>query len=227
MRLEQIALAAFSLFYFLYAFNTGVLRIRYLVPMVPCLVILSMYGLKNLELLAAQHLHRPRLLTAVWFVPVILLLAWNGNYIRQQFQEVEPLSYITGQVSRDEYLSKRLEEYSVMQYANKNLPGSAKILCLFLGWRGYYLDRPHLFDEYNNPHLFLSWLQEPGSSLETLEQKLQEQEITHLFIRADLMVQWLNNAEPHQQQLWGQLNTNHLIAVHRNLNYILYQIRFR
>ncbi|MCW5200662.1 glycosyltransferase family 39 protein, partial [Desulfobulbus sp. F4] len=37
-RLEQAAMAAFCLLYFLYAFNTGPLRIRYLAPMVPFLV---------------------------------------------------------------------------------------------------------------------------------------------------------------------------------------------
>ena len=218
VRIEQIALTAFSLLYFLYAFNTGVLRIRYLVPMVPFLVILSMYGLNNLELLAARHLHRPRPLTAVWFVPVTLLLLWNGNYIRQLFHEVEPLSYITGRVSRDEYLSKRLQEYPVMQYANKNLPTSAKILCLFIGKRGYYLNRLHTFDD-------LSWLQQPESSVETVLGNLQEQQISHLLIRTDLMMQWLYNAENHQQELWNQLRRKHLIAVNTHLNYILYHIR--
>ncbi|MCI5116874.1 MAG: hypothetical protein D3913_02710 [Candidatus Electrothrix sp. LOE1_4_5] len=47
------------------------------------------------------------------------------------------------------------------------------------------------------------------------------------FIRADLMAQWLNNAEPHQQQLWNQLNRQHLLAEHTHLNYILYQVMFR
>jgi len=225
VRIEQIALAAFSLLYFLFAFNTGVLRIRYLVPMVPCLVILSMYGLNNLELLAARHLHRPRLLTAIWFIPVFLLLAWNGNYIRQQFQEVAPLGYIIGRVSRDEYLSRQLPEHPIMQYVNKNLPSSAKILCIFMGRRGYYLHRPHLFDHYGHSKLFLSWLRQPESTAETVLHNLQEQHISHLLLRTDLMAQWLYTAESHQQELWNQLNRNHLVAVNTHLNYILYQVK--
>jgi hypothetical protein len=225
VRLEQAALTAFSLLYFLFAFNTGVLRVRYLVPMVPCLVILSMYGLNNLELLAARHLHRPRLLTAVWFVPVILLLAWNGSYIRQQFQEVDPLSYITGRVSRDEYLSRQLPEYPIMQYANKNLPESAKILCIFMGRRGYYLDRPHFFDTYGKKNGLLALLNKPESNLLTVLNNFQEQKIDYLLVRTDLMAQWLHNAGNQQQQLWNQLNRNHLIAVNTHLNYILYQVK--
>ncbi|MCI5193255.1 MAG: phospholipid carrier-dependent glycosyltransferase [Candidatus Electrothrix sp. AU1_5] len=225
-RNEQIALAAFSLFYFLYAFNTGVLRIRYLVPMVPCLVILSMYGLNNLEKMAEKYLNR-KVAQLSWSLIVLLLLFWNGNYIREQFKEVDPLSYITGRLDRDQYLSKQLAEYPIMQYVNTHLPESAKILCLFMGNRGYYLQREHLFEEYSNTKWLLSWLQQPEASLATLQQKFQQQKITHLLIRADLMVQWLNNAEPHQQQLWNQLNRQHLLAEHTHLNYILYQVTFR
>lgn len=225
VRNEKIALAAFSVFYFLYAFNTGVLRIRYLVPMVPCLVILSMYGLNNAEKLAAKYTNKVSKL--VWPLTVCLLLLWNANYIRQQFQEVDPLSYITGRVSRDEYLSKQLPEYPIMQYVNRHLPQSAKILCLFMGNRGYYLHREHLFEEYTNSKFLLSWLQQPGTSLAMLQQKFQQEKITHLLIRVDLMIQWLNDAEPHQQQLWNQLNQNHLIVMNTHLNYILYQVTFR
>ncbi|RWX49617.1 hypothetical protein VU00_12272, partial [Candidatus Electrothrix marina] len=141
--------------------------------------------------------------------------------------KIDPLSSITGRLSRDKYLTKQIPEYPVMQYANKNLPDSAKILCLFLGWRGYYLDRPHLFDSHSTPDLLLFWLGQPESSIETVLQNLQEQQISHLLIRTDLTTQWLHNGENHRQELWNLLSRNHLIAVHTHLNYILYQINFR
>lgn len=228
LRLEKTILAAFSVFYFLFAFNTGVLRIRYLAPILPFLVILSMYGLNNLGKLGKKYHSKTGGLAALtWPLTVCLLLSWNASYIRQQFVKIDPFSYITGRLNRDEYLSKHLPEYPVMQYANNNLPDSSKILCLFLGWRGYYLDRPHFFDSYGIQNLLLSWLQKPGSSVDTILQNLQGQHISHLLVRADLTGQWLYNAESHQQELWNQLSKNHLIAVHKHLNYILYQVTFR
>ncbi|MCI5130449.1 MAG: hypothetical protein D3904_02745, partial [Candidatus Electrothrix sp. EH2] len=224
VRLEQIALIAFSLLYFLFAFNTGGLRIRYLVPMVPCLVILSMYGLNNAEKLAEKYSNR-KVSRLVWPLTVSLLLLWNASYIRQQFQTVDPISYITGRVSRDEYLSKQLPEYPSLQYANKHLPESAKILCIFMGNRGYYLQRPHLFDTYGRKNGLLALLNKPKSNLATVLDTLQERKIDYLLIRTDLMAQWLYNAGNHQQNLWNQLNRNHLIAVHTHLNYILYHIK--
>ncbi|WP_446009460.1 ArnT family glycosyltransferase [Candidatus Electrothrix sp.] len=225
VRLEQIALAAFSLLYFLYAFNTGALRIRYLVPMVPCLVILSMYGLNNAEKLAEKYTNR-KAGKLVWPLTVCLLLLWNASYIRQQFQEVDPLSYITGRVNRDEYLSKQLPEYPIMQYANKHLPESAKILCIYMGRRGYYLNRPHLIHAYGKKNSLLAWLQKPGSNLNTILTNLQQQKIDYLLVRTDLMAQWLYNEGSQQQKLWNQLHKNHLIAEHTHLNYILYQVSF-
>ena len=224
LRLEQTALAAFSLLYFLFAFNTSVLRIRYLVPMVPCLVILSMYGLNNLEKLAEKYTYN-KASKLVWPLTVCLLLLWNASYIREQFKEVDPFSYITGRLSRDEYLSRQLPEYPIMQYANKNLPESAKILCIFMGRRGYYLDRPHFFDTYGKKNGLLALLNKPESNLTTVLNNFQEQKIDYLLVRTDLMAQWLHNAGHQQQKLWNQLNRNHLIAVNTHLNYILYQVR--
>ncbi len=226
IRLEQIALAAFSLLYFLYAFNTGVLRIRYLVPMVPFLVILSMYGLRNLELLAEQYLKKPPLVTATCLLPIALLLMWNGSYIWQQFQEVEPFSYITGRLSRDEYLTKQLPEYPVMQYANKHLPASAKVLCIFLGWKGYYLDRPHSFDSYGNKDSLLAWLEQPGMTTEKIGQRLNEKGISYLLIRRDLLYQQLQQKDSRIQQLWVEIEQQHLRPLNSHLEYSLYQAVF-
>ncbi|MCI5163904.1 MAG: phospholipid carrier-dependent glycosyltransferase, partial [Candidatus Electrothrix sp. AX5] len=105
LRLEKMTLTAFSVFYFLFAFNTGVLRIRYLAPILPFLVILSMYGLKNLEKLGEKHASKIGLTKLVWPLTVFLLLLWNGSYISQQFIKVDPFSYISGRLSRDEYLT--------------------------------------------------------------------------------------------------------------------------
>jgi hypothetical protein len=225
VRIEQVALVAFSLLYFLFAFNTGVLRIRYLVPMVPFLVILSMYGLHNLETLAEQHLkHRP-LVLLVWLLPTSLLLAWNGSYIYQQVQKVDPLSYITGRLSRDAYLTKQLPEYTVMQYANKNLPVSAKILCVFAGWRGYYLDRPHSFDYHGNQNGLLAWLQRSEMTSEEIKQLLAKNGTSYLLIRQDLLYQWLQQAKISTQQLWLEFEQRYMLPLASHSQYILYQIK--
>ncbi|WP_417913946.1 ArnT family glycosyltransferase [Candidatus Electronema sp. JM] len=221
-RLEQAAMAAFCLLYFLYAFNIEVLRIRYLVPMVPFLVILSMHGLHRLETLAGTG----RLAAAVWLLPVILMLTWNGLYIRQQFAKVDPFSYISGRLSRDEYLAKQIPEYPLLQHINSKLPDSAKILCIFMGWRGYYINRPHFFDYLGNANGLLAWLKQPGMTAEQIGQRLKEKGFSHLLIRRDLLYNQLRQEEVSTQQLWVELEQRHFQPLASHLYYTLYQTSF-
>lgn len=222
VQLEQAAMAAFCLLYFLYAFNIEVLRIRYLVPIVPFLVILSMHGLHRLEVLAGTG----RLAAAVWLLPVILILTWNGLYIRQQFAKVDPFSYISGRLSRDEYLAKQIPEYPLLQHIKSKLPESAKILCIFMGWRGYYIDRPHSFDYLGNADGLLAWLKQPGMTAEQIGQRLKEKGFSHLLIRRDLLYNQLRQEEVSTQQLWVELEQRHFHPLASHLYYILYQTSF-
>jgi hypothetical protein len=221
-RLEQAALAAFCLLYFLYAFNIEVLRIRYLVPMVPFLVILSMHGLHRLEVLAETR----SFASAVWLIPVVLMLTWNGMYIRQQFEKIDPFSYLSGRLSRDEYLAKQIPEYPLLQHINSKLPESAKILCIFMGWRGYYINRPHSFDQQGNADGLLAWLKQRGMTAEKIGQRLHEKGFSHLLIRRDLLYNQLRQEEINTQQLWMELGQRHLQPLSSHLYYTLYQTSF-
>ncbi|MCI5221891.1 MAG: hypothetical protein D3924_04275, partial [Candidatus Electrothrix sp. AR4] len=224
VRIEKNALAAFSGFYFLFAFNTGSLRIRYLVPMIPFLVLLSMYGLHEIKTRANQYISNPRLAQLLPVLSVLLMLAWNTNYIFAQFIEIAPFSYISGKLSRDKYLPERLPEYPVMQYANKHLPESARLLCLFIGRRGYYLDREHIFDHHGNQDSLVSWLKEPNMTVTNIMQRLAENKITHLLIRADLFQLEFRNTNKKKRQLWYIMRKNHLNLLTSHHSYTLYEI---
>ncbi|MCI5146352.1 MAG: hypothetical protein D3923_12695 [Candidatus Electrothrix sp. AR3] len=192
--------------------------------MLPFLVILSMYGLQNLEVLIKKYVKNKNLGVLIFLLPVSLLLAWNGRYIVQQFQKFETISYLSGRFSRDEYLARQLPEYRIMQYANKNLPDSARILCMFMGWRGYYLNKTHSFDHHNNPNALIAWLQEPDITVDKIGEFFAKDGTGYLLIRRDLFGQWLQRAEIRPQQLWTVLAQNHLRPLVSHLEYTLYQV---
>lgn len=99
---EKRLLVGFSLFYFLYALLFTDLRIRYILPMVPPLVILLVYGIHNLYL---------RVVHPSWlFSVVVLLLVLNGAYLWGYFQKVSPVGYLLGKESREAYLNRMLPE---------------------------------------------------------------------------------------------------------------------
>ena len=104
--LEKKTFLSFCVLYFLFAFNTSVLRIRYLTPMIPSLVILSIYGLHNIEK-SLKDKFTAHLTTPVILLPLIaLMLGLNATYIYQQFKYINPISYINGELSREDYLNK-------------------------------------------------------------------------------------------------------------------------
>jgi len=224
--IERIFLLIFCLLYFLFAFNSGTLRIRYLAPIIPFLVILTMFGLYNAEQKVSELLPESVLQRLIFPVLITLMLAYNASYIYQQFSFVDPLGYLNGKLTRDEYITKYRPEYKVMQYANKTLPESAKILCVFVGNRGYYLHRDHSFDNNDNNELLLSWIREPGIDTTKIISRLKQKGITHVLLRTDLFSQNLRqNIPTSNQHLPAELFQNYFIHIYSHINYSLYQIK--
>ncbi len=151
-RFEETAMACFVVLYFLFALFQSGMRIRYISPIIPFLVILSVYGLSRLMELrrSVRSPFLSRTVPVAVFLAVILLLFYNGRYIVRQFREVRPLEYLRGEVSRDQYINRYRPEYALIQFANQKLPRNSKILVIFLGNRGYYFDGKVVFDLHHS-----------------------------------------------------------------------------
>ncbi|GAB6192339.1 hypothetical protein JCM39068_20880 [Desulfocastanea catecholica] len=139
---------------------------------------------------------------------------------------IEPFSYISGQVTRVEYLTRYRPEYKVIQYANTTLPETAKILCIFMGRRGYYIQPNHIFEDNIRSQWLLAWLGEPGMSETEIAKRFKEHGITHIMLRTDLFLQWLQqNLTLDRQNLTAKLAKDNFIPLFSNLNYSLYKIK--
>jgi 4-amino-4-deoxy-L-arabinose transferase-like glycosyltransferase len=187
LKTEKGILFAFSILYILYAFFQIDMRIRYIGPVIPALVVLSMLGLKDLTTSVQEHFASNS--KAIWLAAVNLAVFFcfclNIFYLFQQYRIVNPLSFIQGRIERDAYIERYRPEYAAIQFANKNLPDDAKILGIFLGRRGYYCDRTMIFDF----GLFKNSVQQSVSA-EDLTTILKKSGITHLLVRFDLFNQW-------------------------------------
>lgn len=201
MREENEALArekkiflAFAILFFVFAFFSQVIRVRYFSPIVPPLVILAIFGLRNLVefVKGLQTIRARKTGSAILGLAVLLLLGMNALYVIEQFRYVAPFSYLTGVLNRDEYISKYRPEYPAMQFVNKNLPADARLLLVFIGKRGYYLDREYIIDDHarindlyrliknaNNPSYLAAGFSEMGA--------------THLMIQLGFFDPWVND----------------------------------
>ncbi len=200
IQLEKITLVSFCILYFLFAFNTGVLRIRYLAPIVPFLVILSIFGLHNIINFAGKC-SRDYSKNAGYVLSSLIITAmllYNSKYLVEQFGYVQPLEYIRGNLSRDAYITRYRSEYPVIQYANEQPQSNSKTLCLFLGNRGYYMNFPHIFDVPTKQNSFMTQLIAASTDITTIQNSLHQKKFHQILIRNDLMTSWIDNLGENQ-----------------------------
>jgi 4-amino-4-deoxy-L-arabinose transferase-like glycosyltransferase len=187
---------AFSVLFLLYAFVTTDMRIRYIAPIVPPLVVLSIIGLHNLLGLIREFTSRSGQIWAQAGVWTVVLALCPAGYLIDQFDKVKAVPYISGKIDRDSYITQFRPEYPAIRYANQHLPGTSKILAIFLGNRGYYFDRDVLFDmKLPVP------ANDAAGAGRTVEALLKRQGITHLLIRYDFFDRWIGTLTDNDREI--------------------------
>jgi hypothetical protein len=194
VRGEKKVLLAFAGLFFAFAFFSTVLRIRYISPIIPALVILSAFGVRALLDMATSLTGQSRR-TAVRAIVFILILAsfsLNGMYVLNQFDYFRPLDYLAGKLTRDEYIAAFRSEYPALKYINENLGPQAKVLFFYVGNRGYYCDRTYLFDLHKGTSR-LQQIVKRSDAPETVLSELRKMGVTHFLIRYDLFNRYVND----------------------------------
>jgi 4-amino-4-deoxy-L-arabinose transferase-like glycosyltransferase len=190
IRRETWALALFAALFLLFAFFGTDMRIRYIAPILPPLVILTVFGIHHLAVAAGgiDGTGLRRVARGGGAVLAVAFLLPNLLYVVKQFDRVRPFSYLGGAVTRGAYIQHHRPEYAVMAHANRHLPPNAKILGLFLGGRLYYSDRQTV----DNARLFFKLVRR-ASSPAGLHRSLQTSGFSHLLARYDLMGRWIED----------------------------------
>lgn len=212
-RREQNFLLWFSLLYFFFTFFQEAMRVRYVVPIVPPLVLLALYGLQGLMARLRQAFTPPSQNNTVGYLAVIsipvLMLWYNGQYLISQFTVVKPLPYLQGNLSRDDYITAFRPEYPAIQFSNTVVPEGAKVLCLFLGNRGYYMDFLPIFEQpYTSGSILAHFLATDEKPTHTILDELRQQDVSHILLRIDLTAQWLQQLNEHDRQRLEPLFSN-------------------
>ena len=192
--LEQTIMLTFCMFFVFFALFETTMRIRYIAPIVPFLVILSIIGLRNLHDIL-KKIHPKKLQRRGVIVTgsiIVIMLSYNINYLIDLFSYTHPLSYITGQVSRSAYITHYRPEYPVIQFANKQT-NSGKTLCLFLGNRGYHMDFPHTFDTPASQTGYFTQLVKTTANKKVIASKFKQNGYDNILTYDNLTVHWLQS----------------------------------
>jgi Dolichyl-phosphate-mannose-protein mannosyltransferase len=213
---EKKFIANFALLFFLYALFLVDMRIRYILVLVPPLVILAVYGIFNVYL----RIRRPMYLVAGLF----FFVGWHGIYLWHYFSAAAPLSYLSGSQNRNAYLARMLPEYTSFQYINHATAASAKIYLLFVGRRAYYCERDYFHDGGDLPGYLLGAVR-AAQNTDQIAQTLKRKDITHLMVREDLLTRFLtNNLTPNQMSLWNEFAMSRLRLLFRDRGHAVYQL---
>jgi hypothetical protein len=222
LRTENKIWALFSILFILYAYFQTDMRIRYIAPVIPPLVILATLGLQQITTALARR-WSPRnnwVLPGAILIVAVASLALNLSYIIKQFQHIAPLSYIAGKIDRDAYIARYRPEHTTYRYVNTHLPDEAKILGLFLGNRRYYCDRDLRFG--NN--LFRKIIKTTDSSTGVRAQ-LQKRGFTHLLIRYELFNRWVDKQfDDGEKQILTAFNRENLQSLISADGYALFEL---
>ena len=179
-KIENLTLALFAVLFLLYAFFKVDMRIRYIAPIIPPLVILAVFGAENIYNRLKAALAGPKKLVGigVLIVSLVALIGSNMVYLVDQFDYVAPLEYLSGKIERDAYIQKYRGEYDAIRFINRNLPSDARVLAVYLGNRIYYSDRTII----SNDSIIVSAI-ESATTSESLCAQFESDGFTHLLIR--------------------------------------------
>jgi len=190
LRFEKTVLALFAVFFILFVFFQTDMRIRYVGPAIPCLVILAMFGFERLQSMMKKYVPgiKPGMRTGVTGFVIVVMFSGNLLYLIDQYQTVVPMQYLKGDLSRDQYIEKFRPEYGAIHHANTELPSGAMILALFIGNRGYYSEHAIRFDI----DLFREAVQ-ATTLVGDLHQQISHMGFSHMVIRFDMFAKWCHD----------------------------------
>lgn len=195
-RAEFKILSLFSIAYLLFVFFKIDMRIRWIGPIIPPLVVLCMHSLAGLRRLgkSSSAKWQASFFKGLTGVFVLSMLAWNAQYVHALYRKIDPVPYISGRVDREDYINRFRPEYKLIRYINNQLPENSTILCLFIGNRIYYFDRQIYWDTK-----ILSDAVNKAKSVDQIGDNLKRLGITHILIRYDLTYPWIKRTFDNQK----------------------------
>ena len=175
------------------AYFLTVIRIRYILPIIPFLAILSVIGIKNVVEWTGKKsgLVRRAGLIGI-FAVTIIFIAFNFLYLKDYFNTIQPVRYILKQETKDEFLSRNVKSYPAMRYVNNNLPDDVRIFLMFLGGRGYYLDQPYYYESSFGMNT-INGMVKASADKQDFQVYLQSLKCTHVLVRIDLFNKYLHD----------------------------------
>jgi hypothetical protein len=174
--MRKIAIGAkIAMFYCLFAFvfwASSPQQIRYLIPFLPFLAIMTGYIL--------SYYQRRKSVFCLLAVFVAGGLGFNAYYIMKDFVKVRPLGVITGLEDRGHFLSRVVPSYTMFQYVNTHLPEDSKVFLIYMKNFGYLCERQYYSDSIFESYTIQKLLAHSATRADVYH-GLKERSFTHIL----------------------------------------------
>jgi hypothetical protein len=161
-------------FYLLW-FSFASLQVRYLLPIVPLLALITAYVIVwSMDRLPWKALR------AIVLIGVLVLVARESPWLKPDERQlfIARLPYLRGQVSWDTWIDQQIDSMPLFRYANTHLPADARILLLPYENRTYYLEREYIWGHPISQRIIPF---EQFDNVEELAATLRHMGITHVI----------------------------------------------
>lgn len=198
---DKIFFVCFTAIFIFMAYFLTEKQVRYLLPVTPFLAIIAVMGINDVmdklnkeTFLSSMNFGKnaKSIAKVLLFAVVAILLILNLLYLKSRIDTIKPFPYVIGKESKQAFLKRHLLHYNVVEYINNNLPMNARIFTMFLGRRGYYLDRA-----YKNEASFgMSTIRNMisySSNEEKFLEYIRSMNVTHILMRTNLVNNFLTN----------------------------------
>ncbi|MGA7143658.1 MAG: phospholipid carrier-dependent glycosyltransferase [Desulfobacterales bacterium] len=198
---DKFCFLIFTVFFIAMAFFLTAKQVRYILPVLPFLAVLAVMEIKNILDYLAE---KPRLSSlrlgaqiksmARIFVlaSVAVLLIFNFIYLKNRIETINPFPYVLGKETREDFLKHHLLHYDAVEYINRFLPDDAVVFTMFLGRRGYYLNRNYK----NEPSFGMNTLRQMVNNSDNenrFKKYVRSMGVTHILMRVDLVNNFLKD----------------------------------
>ena len=127
-----------------------------------------------------------RLIKKVLFLILVGSLVWNMWFLGKQFLAVGYYKPVLGMESERDFLRRKVPGYPALEFINKDLPKSSRLMCVWTGACGYYIDRQYYSDTLIED-ITIKKLINVSANGKELSQRLVQAGYTHIFMRVSLL----------------------------------------
>jgi hypothetical protein len=218
--MRKIALSAkiamaYCLFTFMF-WASSAQQIRYLIPVLPFLAIMTAYVL--------SYYRRRRAVFGVLTVLIVGSMGFNGYHIVKDFMKIRPVGVITGLENREAFLNRMVPSYAIFQYVKTRLPEDSKIFLIYMKNFGYLCDRPYYSDSMFESYTIQKILAQSATPAEACV-LLKERGFTHILYDINYVSGEMSTFSAEEKALFLALQEQHLELIRSEKErYYLYRL---